>query len=551
MSTVVPPTAQRQYPPAAADWQAFQPPRRRPRHPWRLLLHPLTVICAVQAGLSLALVWSNTAFGDEAEYLWFGHLEWAHWLHGTTWPSAYADHVLSGSPLIYPPLGAFADSVGGLAGARVFSLVFILGATVLLYFTARPLIGRSGSVAATALWALSEPALRLAFATFDPLSVFLTALSAWLIVLGYRRGSALVVAASAALALADATAYSGIIVAPVVIAFAFLVWVHRMRARRALFRTACLAGCSVVFFTLLMIASRSWTGLQFTVLYRSIADHQSSLLVLKDIWIYSGLITSLAVMGAFIAAGTERRQRAALLAFLGSAAFIVPAAQLHDRTGWSLDKHLAYGIWFATIAAGYACSQLIRWLPTLSRRLIVLCCILVLAYPAVNGFEAAWQVYHSWANAGSFIREFGPVAAQSRGSIYVAGQERIAQYYTPQGRDWTRWIGVLELDPPVSRDQQESYYMSQLDSGKYGVITLFYPTTFSSGAQLKGADLLLPPGSRVNQKLLGLVGGSKEPGLPALTLALEKNPEYKLVHVGQYNSAHAYSAYAIWRKVQN
>ena len=548
MSAVVPPTARRQHLTGAADWEAFRPPARLPRHPWRLFLHPLTAICAVQAGLSLALVWSNTAFGDEAEYLWLGHLEWAHWQQGATWPSAYADHVLSGSPVIYPPLGALADGVGGLAAARLLSLGFILGATVLLYFTARPLIGRSGAVAATALWALSEPALRLAFATFDPLSVFLTALSAWLIVLGYRRGGTFVVAAAAALALADATAYSGIVIAPVVITFAFLVWVHRMRAWRAILRAACFAGCSAAFFVLLITASRSWAGLRFTVLYRSIADHQSSLLVLKDIWIYSGLITSLAIIGLFIAVGTERRQRAALLALLSCAAFVVPAAQLHDQTGWSLDKHLAYGIWFATIAAGYAYGRLIRWLPTVSRQLIAICSILALAYPAVNGFEAAWQVYHSWANAGSFIREFRPVAAQSRGSIYVAGEERIAQYYTVQGRDWTRWTAALELDPPVQRDQQEDYYTSQLSNGKYDVIALFYPTTFSS-AQLTGPDLLLPPGSRVNQELLRLVGGTREPGLLPLTLVLEKDREYRLVHVGSYSSAHEHNIYAIWEKV--
>ena len=481
--------------------------------------------------------------------MWLGHLEWAHWQHGTTWPSAYADRVLSGSPAIYPPLGALADGVGGLAAARVLSLVFILGATVLLYLTARPLIGRSGAVAATALWALSEPALRLAFATFDPLSIFLTALSAWLIVLGYRRGGTFVVAAAAALALADATAYSGIVIAPVVITFAFLVWVHRMRARRAILRAACLAGCSAAFFVLLMTTSRSWAGLRFTVLYRSIADHQSSLLVLKDIWIYSGLITSLAIIGLLIAVGTERRQRAALLALLSCAAFVVPAAQLHDQTGWSLDKHLAYGIWFATIAAGYACSRLIRWLPTVSRQLIAICSILALAYPAVNGFGAAWHVYHSWANAGSFIREFRPVAAQSRGSIYVAGQKRIAQYYTVQGRDWTRWTAALELDPPVQRDQQEAYYTSQLSSGKYGVIALFYPTTFSSAPQLTGPDLLSPPGSRMNKELLRLVGGTREPGLLPLTLALEKDHEYRLVHVGSYSSAHEHNIYAIWEKV--
>src|SRR5690348_18408478 len=48
------------------------------REPW-----PLLGVLAVQAGLSLRLVWSNTAFGDEALYLWSGHVEWAHWLHGT------------------------------------------------------------------------------------------------------------------------------------------------------------------------------------------------------------------------------------------------------------------------------------------------------------------------------------------------------------------------------------------------------------------------------------------------------------------------------------
>ena len=48
----------------------------------RLLWHPLTAICAMQAALSLTLVWSNTAFGDEASYLWVGHLVISHWLHG-------------------------------------------------------------------------------------------------------------------------------------------------------------------------------------------------------------------------------------------------------------------------------------------------------------------------------------------------------------------------------------------------------------------------------------------------------------------------------------
>lgn len=58
---------------------------------------------------------ANTAFSDEALYLWAGHLEWAHWLDGAKIPVFPA--YFSGSPVVYPPLGAVADSIGGLVGA--------------------------------------------------------------------------------------------------------------------------------------------------------------------------------------------------------------------------------------------------------------------------------------------------------------------------------------------------------------------------------------------------------------------------------------------------
>ena len=52
----------------------------------------------------------------------------------------------SGAPVIYPPLAALADSVGGLAGARLLSLVFMLGATALLWATASPAVRAPGRV---------------------------------------------------------------------------------------------------------------------------------------------------------------------------------------------------------------------------------------------------------------------------------------------------------------------------------------------------------------------------------------------------------------------
>src|SRR5215469_184606 len=176
----------------------------------RRLWHPLTAILAVQTSLSLTLIWSNTAYIDEADYLWVGHLALGGWLHGTPWPASLTRTMLSGSPVIYPPIGALADDVAGLAGARILSMLFMLAATVLLYSAASKIIGRDGAVIAAALWAVSEPALRLAYATYDPLSVFMTTVCAWLIVQTAHRRHRIVLAALSVvmLALANAMAYS-------------------------------------------------------------------------------------------------------------------------------------------------------------------------------------------------------------------------------------------------------------------------------------------------------------------------------------------------------
>src|ERR1700684_1408778 len=94
---------------------------------------PLLAVLAVQSALSARMVWDRTAFGDEALYLSAGHLEWSHWLHGTQIP-AYQTWF-SGAPVIYPPVGALADSLGGLTAARVLSLVFMAGVTSFVWGT--------------------------------------------------------------------------------------------------------------------------------------------------------------------------------------------------------------------------------------------------------------------------------------------------------------------------------------------------------------------------------------------------------------------------------
>ena len=146
---------------------------------------PLLAVLVVQAVLSLRLVRADTAFEDEAAYLWAGHLEWAHLLHGI--PLPHFPSYFSGAPVIYPPIGALADSVGGLTAARILSLAFMLGATVALWATTRRLFGQRAAFFAAALFAVSGPTLHLgSFATYDAMSVFLVTLAAWLVVRARR-----------------------------------------------------------------------------------------------------------------------------------------------------------------------------------------------------------------------------------------------------------------------------------------------------------------------------------------------------------------------------
>ena len=163
------------------------PPGRRPGPAW-----PLLVVLAVQAVLSLRLVWSATAFQDEALYLRAGHLEWAHWLHQAPVPAFPA--YFSGAPVLYPPLAAAAGSLGGLAAARLLSLCLMLGVTGLLWATTARLYGRRAALLASGLFAtLAGTQFLGAFATFDALALFLLALAAWLAVraaatAGFRAG---------------------------------------------------------------------------------------------------------------------------------------------------------------------------------------------------------------------------------------------------------------------------------------------------------------------------------------------------------------------------
>ena len=431
--------------PPGAQPQDRQARARRWRFPgaW-----PLLAVLAVQAALSLRLVRADTANQSEALYLHAGHLEWAHWLHGVTVPPFGS--YFSGAPVIYPPLGAAADSLGGLDAARILSLVFMLGATALLWSTASRLFGRQAAFFSAALFALLGTTLHLgAFATNDAMAVFLIALAAWCVVRAGDRGTGTgwMVAAAVALALANAAAYSSTLFDLVVALLALLTAPRAsgglLAARRV--ATLLIVTAAVLAAGLLAGGADYRAGVKLTIL-TAVPGSASPLSVLANSWYWTGLLLVLAICGVvFSWAGRAPATQTWLLAVLSAAAVIGPLEQAHLHTTASLYRHIGLGAWFAAISAGYAVDRFICGASAgRTRALTAGACVVALVFPAGVAFSQSWSLSTNWANASSFIAIFRPLADHSTGPMLVEDPS-IAEYYLPAGAQWQRWSSTRNI----------------------------------------------------------------------------------------------------------
>ena len=412
---------------------------------------PLLAVLAVQAVLSLRLVRADTAFEDEAAYLWAGHLEWAHVLHGIPLPQFPSYY--SGAPVIYPPIGALADSIGGLTAARILSLAFMLGATVALWATTRRLFGQRAAFFAATLFAVSGPTLHLgSFATYDAMSVFLVTLAAWLVVRPGERQDATVwmIAAGVTLALADATAYTYAVFDLVVLLLALVTAFPRPGGRFAAIRplTILAVGGVLVLAALLLGGSRYYQGIAHTTIFRT-AGADSAVTVLAQSWSWTGVIVIAAICGAVYGwVSRPGRAQTWLLTLLAGAALLIPAQQASLRTTASLNKHVDLGIWFAAIAAGYAVDRLIAAAPAGNMRAVTCgACVIALCFPVVLGASQSRLFSTNWPNSTAFTAILGPLVDHSTGRLLVEDPS-IAEYYLPAGSQWMRWSSTRNIVRP-------------------------------------------------------------------------------------------------------
>jgi hypothetical protein len=423
---------------------------------------PLLAVLAVQAALSAGLLRDKTAFGDEALYLSAGRLEWSHWLHGTPIP-AY-QNWFSGAPVIYPPAGAIASSLGGLTAARLLSLICMLGVTCLVWGTAARLLdGRRAAYFAAALFAVVAPTLHLgSFATYDAPALLLLAAAAWCAagIGGSRQVARRIVAAGVLLALANATKYATALYDPTVLAVTFLsAWPDAGR-KQALRRVAILGGTTAVLLGVLLALGGSGylTGIRVTTTGRADGSDTASL-AFGEAWAWTAVVVVPAVVAVVVSAARRRWAQALLLAVLALSALLAPADQARIQTVTSLNKHVDFGAWFAVIAAGWLLSEL-------SRRRVFLAALLAAMLPVAALGTVQARAMVDWPDVTGLVKAVSPLTAH--GGHFLVETTDVLQYYLPS-TTWQEWSDTRSTDT--------AYYQRAIERHYYTVVILGFNQT--------------------------------------------------------------------------
>lgn len=447
---------------------------------------PLTAILVVQAALSLRLVWSNSAFTDEALYLWSGRLEWDHWLHGAPIPN-FPDYF-SGAPVVYPPLGAMAAALDGLYGARILSLCFMLFATVLLHGVTRRVYDRRSANFAAAIFAgLGATQFLGAFATYDAMALMLLGLATWLSVRAAQSRLAaqvlFIFGAASALALADAAKYAAALFDPVVVVIAGLVaWQNKGRKHGIITVLALVWALGLLLFLGVRIGGHSyWRGINTSTLTRAHGG-SSSIGIIADSFGWVFLAVILGLIGCAVALVRQHRLPAKLCALaLAGAVALAPANQARIHVFTSLFKHVGFGAWFAAAVAGFALASLADAVPAVKKQKALMVSACAATVGILVGALLAQTHYASWPNTTTLVARMRTILPDHRGNILSADNGNVIEYYLEDEIGGSAFYGTRFFhyqDPNTGQSlTNQRAYADAIKHGYFSVIVLSFSDT--------------------------------------------------------------------------
>ncbi|MFD6529931.1 ArnT family glycosyltransferase [Streptomyces sp. NPDC060184] len=412
----------------------------------------LACLLLVQALLSLRL--HNSAFEDEALYVYAGHAMIGHLFHGMPEYGGFASYF-SGSPALYPVLAAWVDSAAGLTGVRLMSLAFMLGSTGLLHSFTRRLFNERTALLAAGVFAVTQSTLFLGnFATYDAMALFLLALTAWILVRVAPGHWALPLAAAPVAALTVGVKYASALYLPTVALLLVLVAHEGLGGREALRRGAVFTAGVCLLLGAGLLTTDYLEAIRSTTTERA---HGTASLwpLLWDCARWGGLLFALAGLGTVLYTrraglgevpgrvpdGPPRRWRLALGVLLTGTALLAPAYQIHLQTSISLHKHIGYGLLFAAPMAGVGLNRLMgahfRF-----PQVVIAVGVLALTF----GMSQSAENYGVWPDTSRLVPE---LAKNVRPGQKWLGQPHEAPVYYLSERgltDYTLWTSIYYID---------------------------------------------------------------------------------------------------------
>lgn len=474
---------------------------------WRML--PLAIILTLQASVSLITL-NNTAFQDEALYLYAGRQLLTQYLGGPQVVDPFATYM-SGHPDVYPLLAGTLDAIGGLALARLFSLVVMLTATACVYWITQRVFSRQAAILGTALFAVQGPALFLSrLATYDAMCLGLLAVC---VVLAFKLGAArrlwLIFALGPLMTLAFFTKYAFLLWAPTILAVVALeAW--RLRGfwsavSRVFLSLVAIGGSGALAY--LILGPSFLHALVASTLQRQTAGAQMTASRPDLLWqVVSnvGIGLGFALVGLALA---PRGKRLLCLLFFGTS-LLAPAYHLYHAEPVSLIKHLAYGMVFAAPLAGMALQRMIEWQARIAQQrsheyqlsLYNVAILPIFLIVFTLGQHQAVTQFTQWSNSAQMVSVMRSLVRPASGH-YLAEDMEVTRYYLQDvTQDW-QWTGPFWFEYTTKQGQtlyDLAAYKQAIHDGYFDAIELSFGVSSTLDFQLR-AELNASP----NYQLVG------------------------------------------------
>ena len=394
-------------------------------------LWPLALILCLQCVVSIATL-RNTAFQDEALYLYAGRQILHNWNGGPVPLDDYASYF-SGYPEFYPVIGGFLDMIGGLELARDFSVACMLGVTGAVYWITARLYDRPAAIFAAATYASTGVVLFVGrLATYDAMSLCLIALAAVLSVqVSMSKHPWTSLAVGPVLVLAILAKYAALLfVSPVlgilaVLSLVFIGW-RRALVRLALTLASFALSLGIAYDTLNREALK---GVISTTTNRAVSLKSPRMSLLIHVLHLGGVFYLIAFLGLLLIFRLQWRSRVLALILFGSS-WLPPVYHIYKQEPVSLDKHIAYGLFFAAPLAGYA----LAWVSGYERQLSPsfyrgywLAGVGVVMAVFALGLNQSRSLFSEWANTSGLTYGLDTQLRDGTGRLMVEDIE-VARY---------------------------------------------------------------------------------------------------------------------------